>query len=105
MRIYIFLRKDLSNPQKVVQSSHLSLESCHKFGVPKTGHPSIIVLKIKREDLEKVNLFLNKKNIKSVSFFENDINDFTGLATEPLTKEKAKVLSSYQLLSNKDFVE
>jgi hypothetical protein len=103
MRIYIFLRKDLSNPQKVVQSSHLSLESCHKFGMPITGHPSIIVLKINRADLELINTFLDKKNIKSVSFFENDISDFTGIATEPLTIEQSKQLSQFKLLTLKDF--
>lgn len=103
MRIYIFLRKDLSNPQKVVQSSHLSLESCHKFGVPETGHPSIIVLRTERKDLDKINSFLSEKNIRSVSFFENDISDFTGIATEPLTKEQAQCLKKFQLLSQKDF--
>ena len=103
MRTYVFIRKDLSDAQKVVQASHLALESGYCFGKPKCGHPSIIILAVSRDEFDRIRLYLAKKDIKIVDFYENDISDLTGIATEPLSEEKSKYLQHFKLLKGTDF--
>jgi hypothetical protein len=46
--IYVFVRRDLSGPQKVVQVGHVLIETQKKFSY-EGEHPFIIVLGIKTE--------------------------------------------------------
>lgn len=105
MRTYVFVRKDLSDPQKVVQASHLALESGLTFGRPSDGsiHPSIIVLSVERLEFDRIKNYLEKKNIRFVDFYENDIEDLTGVATEPLTTHQGRYLRHYKLMKERDF--
>ena len=69
-RIYVILDKTLSDPQKVVQSSHLALESGYVFGRPKEGHPSIVILAVNPENIPSLRLYLEKKGVKFIDFYE-----------------------------------
>jgi hypothetical protein len=100
-RIYVFLDLSLSNQQMLVQTGHLSYESSRKF--PSDSHPSIILLAMQPQDMEKIKSHLDNLNIKNVIFFEPDLNKNTGVATEPLTKEQAKKLSEFRLIKKNDF--
>ena len=100
-RVYIFLNKELSDPQKIVQSSHLALESAREFQIE--HHPSIIVLGIVRSNLMDIEKYLKAKNIKFVNFFEPDINEVTGLATQPLDTVTSKLLQHFPMIKIKDF--
>lgn len=102
--MYILLDKTLSNPQKVVQSSHLSLESTRILG-PFLEHPSIIVLKIKPQQIEDLKKYLDLKEIKHITFYENLLKKITGIATIPLTKEEGKLLQHLAMLKDEDFKE
>ncbi len=102
--MYILLDEDLSNPQKVVQSSHLALEATRSLG-PLLEHPSIIVLKIKKTQIEDLKSFLDLKGIKYVTFYESLVSKITGIATIPLTKQEGKTLQHLPMLKNEDFKE
>lgn len=101
-RVYVFLNKELSNPQKTVQVAHLAMESARKF--PSESHPSLIVLAIDLSMIEGIKKYLLKKDIQSVEFFEPLFEEITGLVTAPLTKNQGKMLQHYPMIKDKDFI-
>jgi hypothetical protein len=100
-RVYIFLNKELSNPQKIVQSTHLGIESSRHY--KSDIHPSVIVLSITLKELDSIKQTLQKRNINFVDFFEPLFNSVTGLATEPISKDQAKYLQHFAMIKDKDF--
>lgn len=103
-RIYIFLDKTLDNPQKVVQGAHLALESGRTFNT-EGDHPSIIVLAISTEEMDNIQLYLEKQAIKNITFFEPIFNKHTGIATEIIDEKRAKKLQHFSMMKNKHFTE
>lgn len=103
MRIYIFLNKHLSNPQKIVQAVHLGVESGRTFDLSEE-HPSVIVLAIELKDIEKIKEYLNKKSIRCVDFYEPLLKSVTGLATEPISLDTGKFLQHFPTIKEKDFM-
>ena len=103
-KIYIFLDKTLPNPQKVVQGAHLALESGRTFN---TGgeHPSIVVLAISIEEMNNIQLYLEKQEIKNITFFEPLFNKHTGIATEVIDEARGKKLQHFSMIKNKHFNE
>ena len=101
-RVYVFLNKELSNPQKTVQVAHLAMESARKF--PSENHPSLIVLAIDLSMIEGIKKYLLKKDIQSVEFFEPLFESITGLVTAPLTAAQGKLLQHYPMIKDKDFL-
>lgn len=101
-RVYIFLDKNLSNPQKIVQSTHLGIESARKFHAE--IHPSIIVLSITLEEIESIKTTLMKRDIQFVDFYEPIFDSITGLATEPISKDQGKYLQHFSTIKEKDFL-
>ena len=97
--VYVFLREDLSFPQKIVQAGHALLE-IGKIIPPDLPHPSVIVLSIKNENkINSIELMLKENNIQYKVFCEPDLNNQkTALATEPIFGEKRKLFKKYQLL-------
>lgn len=95
---YIFCPNDLSESQKLVQSSHVSIEMARKFKLD--YHPSLVCLKVKDEKkLKKVILELIDYGINFTIFREPDINNrITCVATEPLFNNKRDLLKRYCLL-------
>lgn len=100
-RVYVFLDKNLNNPQKLVQSTHLGIESTRKF--PSNVHPSVIVLSIDLNQVDNIKKTLTQRGIQFTDFFEPLFDSVTGLATEPISKEQAKYLQHFAMIKEKDF--
>ena len=99
--IYVFVRRDLSHPQRVVQVGHALVEAQKNFPY-KGEHPYIIVLGVKSEKkLCEALDFLQDRSIMCVGFREPDRgNELTAIATAPLpkTEETKSIFKKYQLL-------
>jgi Peptidyl-tRNA hydrolase PTH2 len=95
----VFVRKDLSFEQIVVQTGHALVEST-KHTPYQSDHPSVIVLSAKNEhSLEKAIDFLKKNDIVYYGFREPDIgNTLTAVATAPINEDKRSLFRKYQLL-------
>lgn len=101
-KVYIFLDKTLSNPQKIVQSTHLGIESNRHY--PCDHHPSVVVLSVTSDQFEEIKKTLNKREIKSIDFYEPLFDKVTGIATEPITPNKGKYLQHFPMIKDKDFI-
>ena len=99
--IYIFVRRDLSMPQQVVQSCHAAVEAAKFYLGESLDHPSIIVCGVKTETaLRNVQSFLHTSKIRFREFIEPDIGcQLTALATEPISDASTrKLFRKFQLL-------
>ena len=94
---YIFIRKDLSVEQQIVQASHAALEAGFRFTQPeKTSH--IVLIGIDgQEELEKISSYLIDENILHEMFFEPDYDGYTSIATQPIFGEQRKPLKKFPL--------
>lgn len=101
-RVYIFLDKTLTNPQKAVQATHLGIESGRHF--PCDVHPSVLVLAINLSQSSEIKATLTKRGIKFVEFYEPLFDKVTGIATEPISMDVGKYLQHYPMLKDKDFI-
>lgn len=98
--VYVIVRKDLSPAQKAVQSTHAGIEVARNFINPQDEHPSVIICEVKSEDkLKQVMKELDGK-INYKAFQEPDRNnEYTALASQPVTGEQRKIFSRFQLIS------
>lgn len=94
----MFIRKDLTPEQMIVQSCHACLELPK---APKETH--LILLGIRNEaELVKTSQMLDLKNVKHQMFFEPDYSTgFTAIATEPIYGVRRRIFSKYKLLKFK----
>lgn len=101
--LYVVVRKDLSTPQKAVQSMHAVFESVLSFPPkPPYIHPNVVFCEVKDERrLFKFSQKLEKEGIRYVLFQEPDIgNQYTALATETVV-ECRSVFKELQLVKEK----
>lgn len=98
----MFIRKDLSFPQQVVQSSHACIEAAKSFLVNEEEHPHLVVLGIKDEQqLYNSAKKLDQTGIRYRIFIEPDRNgEATSLATEPISGEQRRLFRSYRCLGD-----
>jgi hypothetical protein len=96
---YIFIRKDLSMAQQLVQASHAALEAGHEFEKPHKTSSIILIGADDKDDLYKIGERLAKHGIRHHTFHEPDFDmGHSAIATEPLyTKEQRSVMRKYQL--------
>lgn len=93
---YLFIRKDLTGPQQIVQAAHAALEAGHRFG----EHSHLICFGAQdEEDLLKQARYLDQQGIKFQMFHEPD-NDtgFTAICTEPLQGDQRRPMRRFSLL-------
>lgn len=100
--IYCFIRKDLSLPQQVVQSSHACIEAAKAFLDNELEHPHLVVLGVKGEQqLYNSARKLDKAGVQYRIFTEPDRNgEATALATEPIFGERRHLFRSYRCLGD-----
>ena len=101
--VYIFVRKDLSNEQKLVQSCRAVAESAKTHFHKASEHPHFVICEVKNES-ELLKVYTKAKNsfIECSIFQEADLEDqFTAFATEPVYGEVRKVFKNCQLLKFK----
>lgn len=99
MHSYVFVRKDLSFPQIIVQTAHVTLELA-RSGFCSTSHPHLVVLEVDNEnELLKIPEMLHNLGIRYTPFIEPDRNfETTAIATEPISGEKRKHFREFKLL-------
>ena len=102
--IYVLLRKDLPNSQRVVQCSHAVFEvaQAHKLA----QHPSMVVLGIRDEkNLLKEASRVKDLGLKPFAFTEPLFNnETTAVAFLVSTEEERSVFKKYQLLNDESFL-
>lgn len=99
--MYVFVRKDLTHSQQVVQASHACIEASRVFLEPDTEHPHLVVIGVKNQNkLKKCIEHLKQLNICHEEFIEPDIgNEITAVATVPISGDIRTHLAKYCLLS------
>ena len=97
--LYIFVRKDLTYGQIVVQACHAALEATRKF-IKNDERYKIVCFGIRSEvKLEKVIQELQQHQLAHIVFSEPDLAwQKTAVATEPLTDAQKASFSRYKLL-------
>lgn len=107
--MYVIVRKDLTPPQRAVQSAHAAIEAGRAFLPPNTkhddcleNHPHLVICEVKDEKkLKSTEKKLQENQIQYRVFKEPDIGDqMTAIATEPIHSEddRRNTLRRYQLL-------
>lgn len=95
----MFVRTDLSLPQQLCQAVHAAHEAGIHLADKANGITSVVICAIPNEqELLKLQHRLTQLDIKSILFCEPDIdNQATALATEPISSDVRRFLSSYPL--------
>ena len=96
---YVFVRKDLSLPQQIVQSIHAAYEAALHITENDGEINSTVLCQAESEkQLLEISEYLDYRGIKHKTFVEPDIgHQHTSIATEPLTKKQRKYLSKFPL--------
>jgi hypothetical protein len=99
----VFIRRDLSHPQQVVQASHACIEATKAFLDYQLEHPYLVVLGVKDEPcLQKCANRLSKAGIQHKVFIEPDRdNESTAIATCPVFGEQRAFFKNYQCLQER----
>ena len=100
--VYVFIRKDLSFPQQVVQSAHAAIEAAKSFLDNELDHPHLVVLGVKdQQQLYKSAQKLDRAGVQYRIFTEPDRNgEATALATEPIFGEQRHLFRAYRCLGD-----
>ena len=105
--VYVFVRRDISPGQQVVQSCHAVAKAAILYNGKLDVDPHMVVLGVKTETaLFKAIEKLNSLGIKCQWFIEPDMgNQVTALATEPVYDDTRKVFRNYQILKPENLKE
>lgn len=95
--MYLFVRKDLSTPQQIVQTAHAVDELNKKHPHP-PGNFMVLCPAASEEDLFKISEWLMHHDIIHEIFYEPDLQSYTSIATKPLIGEQRKPLRRYQVM-------
>jgi hypothetical protein len=97
--MYIFIREDLSGPQRIVQAAHAAHEAGQEFG-KEPGSTHIVLIGMPSQDkLLKTAEHLELHDIEYRMFHEPDYDTgYTAIATRPLRGDQRKPLKRYSLL-------
>lgn len=97
----MFVRRDISFPQQVVQACHAAIEAAPLLS-PEDDHPHLVVLGVKSElALRNALRRLQQHGIRCKPFFESDLGDqLTSFATEPLNGDSRQLFKKYQCLQD-----
>lgn len=95
---YLFVRKDLSNVQRIVQTAHAAHRAGDAFG----EHSHITLLGIQNQEaLLNAAKYLEQCEIDYEMFYEPDGQvGYTAIATQPLVGETRKHLRRFSLLKD-----
>jgi hypothetical protein len=96
---YIFIRKDLSLAQQLVQASHAALEAGFEFEKPHKTSSIIMIGAENKDELYNIRDRLERHGIRHHMFFEPDFEmGHSAIATEPIKDLKTRrLMSKYSL--------
>ena len=93
--MYLWVRRDLSTPQKIVQTAHASAAIGKRFH----ADTHIALMEAQDElDLQNISRYLDVHSIQHEVFFEPDLPGYTAIATEPLVGQRRKPLKHFSLM-------
>ena len=96
---YVFIRKDLSYAQQIVQASHATLEAGFKFDQPAEISRIVLFPLNNEKQLFDRARHLRENGIEHVLFYEPDIEQYTAISTAPIFVlhciRKCKVMSEF----------
>jgi hypothetical protein len=98
--LYCFIRKDLSEEQRIIQMSHACFEAGKVFGERTDVPPHICLFEVADEEaLFEVSKYLRSKNVKYEIFYEPDKSMYwTSICSEPVEdEEKRSVFADFKL--------
>ena len=100
--VYVFIRKDISYEQQLVQAAHAALELGMKYPNIK-DQCSIVIVGVKnKNELLKVSNRLKDNNVDFEMFFEPDFDmGESALATRPIVGEERLLFKKYNLYKSK----
>jgi hypothetical protein len=97
--IYVFVRNDLTAPQKAVQACHAVLEACWPFHLDDLEHPSVILLGVENEEeLDRIEEDLPYYFHYEVFREPHYGNSKTALAVYPVTEADRKWFKDFKLM-------
>lgn len=101
--VYILIRKDLPNTQRVVQASHVAWEVSKKYHLE--VHPSMIVIGLNNlKHLETQKIKLQEKGLEVIEFTEPLFNhEVTAMGILVTNESQRELFKKYQLLSDTSF--
>ena len=105
--VYIFVSKDLTSSQQVVQASHAAINATAAFDLGSLpDHPHLVILAVKNESkLLRAQEYLKQNNIQYTSFYESDFDDkLTSIATEPIQEHQRSIFKKFQCLKSKEII-
>lgn len=93
---YLFIRKDLTPAQRIVQAAHAAHNAGERFG----DHSHLICFGIDNEaELQKTAAYLESRGIEFEVFHEPDYNTgYTAICTRPMRGEERKIMRRFTLL-------
>lgn len=100
---YVFVRKDISLAQQIVQSGHAALQAGFRFQEPQ-AISSLIILQVKDQaELAAAFEDLSERGIQVEPFYEPDFDmGFSAFATEPLYTNRHRGYLAHYPLWNHD---
>jgi hypothetical protein len=94
--IYLFVRKDLSQPQQIIQSCHAidTLKYVRQHEVP-----NIVLLGVESQDkLYDIMDYLTENEVAAEIFHEPDVDEHTAVATYPVTGEHRHLFRKFKMM-------
>lgn len=95
--IYLFVRKDLSAQQQIIQTAH----AIHQVGqnVKSSDVPNAVLFGASDEDeLMRIQSHLASNDVAFEMFFEPDVQAYTAIATHPIEGEKRKLMRKFKMM-------
>ncbi len=92
--IYLFVREDLTVPQKIIQVAH----AVDHLQAPVDNNYMVLFTVPDEKSLHKISKRLLYDNIDHHMFFEPDINSHTAIATRPLRGEERTSMKGYRIM-------
>lgn len=95
--IYLFIRKDLSIPQQIVQTAHAVEMVTKRLS---QNHPTchMVLFEVANEmDLDFISFDLQDQGVKHEIFYEPDISQRTAIATMPVFGSERNKFKQYKL--------
>lgn len=95
--IYLFIRKDLSHPQQIIQTAH-AVDELNKQIEPtdKTNYMVLFDADCEKQLIE-ISQYLFNNKIHHHIFYEPDIEAFTAIATSPINGETRDIFKDFSL--------
>ena len=95
---YLFVRKDLSLQQQIIQASH-AVDEMAKVDVQSSNTNFITLIGVDDETaLHEISSHLDSHGILYHKFYEPDVQQHTAIATSPLIGKQRKPLFGYKCM-------